>query len=267
MSAVVRVEGPPVGWAAVARHVAVIGLAGVTTGVLVGGIGSRLFMRIAGATGRDAAQGATTEAGFTVGEITFGGTVALVLFVGVLFGILGAALYTVFRPWLAWAGRFRGVMFGIVLFAVGSASSDVMNPDNFDFVILGNGLIDVLLIVALFLAFGIVMEEVHRALDRRVPGDPGRGSIVFAAISLFGLLLAAPLVITVMFGDSGCDCDPPILAAWLTAVAAVGTVLWWLSSRHSRAGFPARLAGYLGLFGATGVGLARAISDAAEIIR
>jgi hypothetical protein len=223
-------------------------------------------MRIAGATGRDAAQGATTEAGFTVGEITFGGTIALVLFVGILFGILGAALYTVFRPWLAWAGRFRGLAFGIVLFAIGSASSDVMNPDNIDFFILGNGVLNVLLIVALFLTFGIVMEEVHRALDRRVPNESGRRSIVFAAISILGLLISVPLAVGTMFGNSGCDCDPPILAAWLTGLTASGTGLWWLSSRYPQIQFPARLAGYLGLLGATSVGLVRAISDATEIL-
>ena len=261
-----RVEPAPTGWAALARHVAVIGLAGVATGVLVGGIGSRLFMRIAGATGSSAAQGATSEAGFTVGKITFGGTVSLILFVGIIFGILGAALYVVFRPWLAWAGRLRGVVFGVVLFAVGSASSDVMNPDNFDFFILGNGLLDVLLIAALFLAFGIVMEEIHRALDKRVSGQPGHRRIVFAAISLLGFLIAVPLMVSTMFGNSFCHCDPPVLVGWLTALSAVGTTLWWLESSYQSAALPARLAGYLGLLGATSFGLIRALSDAIDII-
>jgi hypothetical protein len=37
-----------------------------------------------------AAQGRTTEAGFTVGEVTFGGTIELIIFVGILIGLFGA---------------------------------------------------------------------------------------------------------------------------------------------------------------------------------
>lgn len=61
------------------RHIAIAGIAGLATGIVVGGGGGRLFMRAAGAAARDTAQGARTEAGFTVGEVTFGGTVALIL--------------------------------------------------------------------------------------------------------------------------------------------------------------------------------------------
>jgi len=82
------------------RHIAIGGIAGLVTGIAVGGGGGRLFMRIAGAAARDAAQGARTEAGFTVGEVTFGGTVALIVFIGVVVGVVGAALYLIFRPWL-----------------------------------------------------------------------------------------------------------------------------------------------------------------------
>ena len=54
----------------VSREIAVIGIAGAIVGVLVGGLGSRIFMRIAGAVAPDAMQGATTEAGARIGEIT-----------------------------------------------------------------------------------------------------------------------------------------------------------------------------------------------------
>ena len=161
------------------RHIAIGGIAGLVTGIVVGGGGGRLFMRIAGAAARDAAQGATTEAGFTVGEVTFGGTVALIVFVGVFVGVVGAALYLIFRPWLSWTGRWRGVAVGVVLFAAGSATSDVMNPDNFDFLILGNSLLLVALIASLFLAFGFMIDAVFGFLDaattRRRRRVEGRG--------------------------------------------------------------------------------------------
>ena len=153
------------------RHIAIGGIAGLVTGIVVGGGGGRLFMRIAGAAARDAAQGATTEAGFTVGEVTFGGTVALIVFVGVFVGVVGAALYLIFRPWLSWTGRWRGAAVGVVLFAAGSATSDVMNPDNFDFLILGNSLLLVALIASLFLAFGFMINGLFRFLDTRLPGE------------------------------------------------------------------------------------------------
>jgi len=261
----VRVEQPPSNLAALVRHISIVGYSGLMAGVLVGGLGSRVFMRIAGATGRDSAQGATTEAGFTVGEITVDGSVQLLFFVGIFTGILGALLYAVFRPWLAWAGRLRGLVFGAVLFAIGSASSDAMNPDNFDFRILGNGLLDVLLIGAIFLGFGVVIEEIHRLLDRKVPRESERISVGWAMLALVGTLAAVPLTISIMFGNS-CDCDPPIIAAWFAVLAGIGTVLWWASARRPRLRLPATVIGYTGLIGATTFGLVRAISDAAEII-
>ena len=59
-------EAPPGSLRELTRHVAIAGMAGVVAGVLVGGLGGRLFMRIAGAMASESAQGATTEAGFQV---------------------------------------------------------------------------------------------------------------------------------------------------------------------------------------------------------
>ncbi len=64
------------------RQVALLGTASVVAGVLVGGVGGRLVMRLSAiAAGSDAA-GLLTENGNTVGEITVGGTVALIVFGG-----------------------------------------------------------------------------------------------------------------------------------------------------------------------------------------
>jgi hypothetical protein len=162
------------------RFLTVSGLAGLVAGIIVGGAGARLFMRIAGAAAGERARGATTEAGFTVGEITVGGTVELVVFVGIFAGIVGASLYVLFRPWLAWAGPWRGTAFGVVLFALGSATSDVLNPDNVDFAILGNEFLVVATAFALFIGFGALIDaafrwpgRLHRV--RRVHGPRPRG--------------------------------------------------------------------------------------------
>lgn len=254
-----------------ARYLTVCGVAGIAAGIVVGGAGSRLFMRIAGAAGAERAGGATTEAGFTVGEITFGGTLGLIVFVGLFAGIVGAGLYVVFRPWLSWAGPWRGVTFGVVLFAVGSATSDVMNPDNFDFVILGNEVLIVVLIATLFVGFGAMIDPIAGWLDRRLPAaasSPVRSGS-YGVFALLGVVFGTAALVTSIFTGSACDCDPPIVASVFIAVAAVGTLAWFASAFSGSARLPsiARALGLVGLAGATAAGLVRAIGDAAAILR
>jgi hypothetical protein len=256
---------PPVGHAETARYVAVAGIAGVLTGLLVGGLGSRVLMRIAGAAGRGLAQGLRTEAGFRVGEVTLGGSIAVFVFIGILFGILGGVLYVVVRPWLEWAGRWRGVAFGVVLFAIGSASSDLMNPDNRDFFLLDRDVLNVSLIVALFLAFGVTMEALHRRLESRMRSGEDQTAI-YTGLGALGAVIGIPLLIFTMFSEDGCRCDPSPWIAWFTVLTAIGTIGWWMAGRDRRWMLPSRMVGWTGLLGATGFGLVRAISDAAEII-
>lgn len=255
-----------------ARCITVAGLAGLITGVMVGGFGGRLFMRIAGAAAPDRVQGAGTEAGFTVGEVTAPGTIGLVVFIGIFVGVIGAAIFVASMPWLSWAGRWRGVLLGVVLFAAGSATSDVMNPDNFDFLILRNEVLLVGLIVVLFLAFGVVLDWAFRFLGRRIRKAGGRWRAadgVFIAIAAIGLMLTLA-VVPALFTRSVCDCDPPLAASWSIIVMGVGTVLWWTSALVTRSGTRTRIAagalGYIGLAGVLGFGLIRAVSDAVEII-
>ena len=255
-----------------ARYVAIAGLAGLVAGVVVGGVGGRLFMRIAGAAAPDGAQGAGTEAGFTVGEITVAGTIGLVLFIGIFVGVIGAAIFVASMPWLSWAGRWRGVLLGVLLFAAGSATSDVMNPDNFDFAILKNEVLLVGLIVVLFLAFGALLEWTFGVLGRGIPdvGDRWRWADgVFIAIAAVGLLLIVALF-PVLFTREACDCDPPLAASWSIVVMGVGTVLWWTSAliagTAKRIRAAAGVLGYAGLAGIVVFGLIRAVSDAVEII-
>lgn len=254
-----------------ARHVTIAGLAGLVTGVVVGGVGGRLFMRIAGAAAPRVAQGAGTEAGFTVGEVSVGGTIALVVFIGVFVGVLGAALLVASMPWLAWAGRWRGVLLGVVLFAAGSATSDVMNPDNFDFRILRNGPLLVGLILGLFLAFGVVIDRFFVVFGSSIPPAGGRRGVdgVFFAIAALGLVIALS-ILPILFTEEFCDCDPPLAASWSVIVMGVGTVLWWTSAlvtgAAARLRSAAGLLGYTGLIGVLLFGLTRAISDAIEII-
>lgn len=256
------------------RHITVGGLSGLTAGILVGGIGGRLFMRIAGAAAGERGAGAQTEAGFTVGEITLGGTIFLIIFIGIFTGVIGAAIYLAFRPWLSWAGRWRGLAFGVVLFSLGSATSDIMNTDNVDFVILRNGELLVALIFGLFLAFGAVIDSTFSYLDTRIPGKERQSKsllAVYGVLSVLGfLMVSAPGSAFVGGGDPFCDCDVPVRASIAFVVVLVATVLFWIGSIVKRPiswmTAASSVLGYVGTLGVLVFGLIRAISDAVDII-
>ena len=255
-----------------ARHIAVIGIGGLLTGLVVGGVGGRIFMRIAGAAASDRVQGFGTEAGFSIGEVTFVGSFFLVLFIGTFTGVAGAILYAAYSPWIAWAGRFRGLAFGVILFGATSATSDVMNPDNIDFFILGNSVLLVSLIAVLFMAFGLVMVSLVAFLERRLPADEDRSTantVEYLAITAIGLL-AIVATIPLFFTDGACDCEPPFVASWSVVLAGLGTLLLWLPALIERAPKWLRLfaaiLGYAGLAGVVVFGLLRAARDAIEII-
>lgn len=255
------------------RHITVGGLSGLAAGILVGGIGGRLFMRIAGAVAGERGAGMRTEAGFTVGELTLEGTIFLILFIGIFTGLIGTTIYLAFRPWLAWAGRWRGLVFGVVLFGFGSATSDIMNPDNVDFIILRNSELLVALIFGLFLAFGVVIDAMFSLLDARMPGK-GRpsGSLVavYGVVSLIGLLIVAAPGSALFGGSEVCDCEAPVRASISFVVVFLATLVFWITSIVKRpASSVAKVAAVLGYLGTLGVvifGLIRAISDAVKII-
>src|SRR3990170_7235137 len=77
------------------RNLAVGVVSGVVAGAIAGGVGSRIAMRIVAVTAGSADQGAITEAEATVGEITAGGTLFLLMawaFAGVVGGLLYAGV-------------------------------------------------------------------------------------------------------------------------------------------------------------------------------
>ncbi len=256
------------------RHITIGGFAGLVAGIVVGGLGSRLFMRIAGAAAGSDAAGRITEAGFRVGELTVGGSIALAVFIGIAAGMAGAVFYLALRPWLWMLGRWRGVGFGVVLFGLTSASSDVMNPDNPDFLILGNGILLVGLIVALYVAFGVAVDGAFGFLDRRIPGEEQGWKnigVVYAGFAALGLVFAVPFALSVLFvGEGFCGCEPPVAASWSFVFVLVSSAALWITALVPRTPIAVRtligVAGYLGLAGVLFFGLVRAISDAIEII-
>ena len=105
---------------ALGRHVGAASLAGIVAGILVAGVLGRIAMRVSGFLSRPDLIGIQTANGNRVGDITFSGTLALALFVGIPAGIAGAALFASAEPWLRKFRPWQGVVFGlIVLLAAG----------------------------------------------------------------------------------------------------------------------------------------------------
>jgi MFS family permease len=155
--------------AATLRQTAIVVVGCGVAGALVGGIGGRLVMRFA-ALAAPEVGGALTDNGNVIGDITFPGTMALMIFAGVGSAILGAGAYTIVGPWLPRSTVRRGLVFGGFLLAF--MASTVVDPANPDFVILGDRVLNVALFSALFIAFGLVASGTVALLEGRVPAAP-----------------------------------------------------------------------------------------------
>jgi hypothetical protein len=218
----------PAGWPAAARtfrRFAVAINAALITGVLVGGGGGRLFMRIMAATSGDKAQGAVTQAEETVGEITVGGTVALVVFGGIFAGVAVAGIYLLVRRGLPAVPWQAGLMLGCLALGAGGRASELLHPDNRDFTIVRPVGLAVAMIVVLALFFGVVFIAVFERLDRAMP--PLAWSPALVAYLPAVLPMIVPPVALLVLGVTG------------LSTVAHRTSAWWSSDGVARVARPA----------------------------
>jgi hypothetical protein len=134
---------------AVLRRACIGVVAGAVAGILVGGLGGRLVMRVVAATSKDGVQGTLTEAEEEIGEVTLGGTIGLVVFVGIFVGAFGGLVYVIVRRWLPGRAWSAGLVFGGGLLVV-FARLDPLDPDSVDFAVLTPRWLSVLLVSLLF---------------------------------------------------------------------------------------------------------------------
>jgi len=172
------------------------GLAGLLVGVPIAGIGGRLVMRLAALLVPEA-TGSITEQGFIVGRITPGGSLGLIIAVGLLFGAAAGSLWVTMRPWLPASVPARAVVSVPVALALGTIT--LVDDANPDFTILGHDPLVVASLVLLVALFGPAMVLADGWLERRLPHArlTGDGRIVagYAIVTAIGLLLTVVLIV------------------------------------------------------------------------
>ena len=140
-----------------------IALAGISTGVVVAGIGSRLAMMALRLTSHERVIGIQSDDDFTIGRFTFFGTYNL-LVLGAGFGVIGAALYQWVRPWLIGPRWFRYATVGLACGAV--IGSMLIHADGIDFRALTPTWFAIALFIALPFLYGVAIAWTVDALDR-----------------------------------------------------------------------------------------------------
>ena len=174
-------------------------LPGLVAGLIVGGVGSRLAMRIMALTSAPAARGLETDFGATVGEITVGGTLFL-LIAGSILGMAGGILYLAIRGLLPGSWWLKGLVFGLLLLAL--AGRVLVDPGNPDFVILSPAGLAVTMFAALPILYGLLFVPLQRFLEPKIAGVRRPALfIVPVAAALLPLVLLGGLGLIVIAGS------------------------------------------------------------------
>jgi MFS family permease len=248
--------------AGVLREITAGGLAGLIAGVIVAGVGGRLVMRLT-SLAASSSTGRTTGSGFRVGTVTIGGSLEVLLFIGLGSGLLGGIMLVTLWPWVSEWGRWRGIAVGGYVLAMGSTT--VIEPHNIDFFILGNRAFLVALFLALFFAWSHLAVWFRDLLERQLPKGSRGSTIAYVLVTLVGLLLLPVLPFTLFDSDS----DVPLVVGASVMLVAIATLAVWVIRIWEIRGPAIRAAhwaGYAGFGAALVFGLLRAVSDALEII-
>lgn len=205
------------------RHVGAASVAGIIAGMLVACVLGRIAMRVTGFMSRPELLGATTANGNRVGEITFGGTLALAFFVGIPAGIAGAALFASAEPWLRRLRPWNGLAFGLALFL--ALGSFVIEPSNFDFQRFGSAPVNIAMFAGLFLAFGALtawlFDRIRGSLEGGA-GTPAGGLEIVAFVAAIGVT-----VLSALFFRSIGGLDSPAPALVFAAIAILPAIVRW----------------------------------------
>ncbi len=238
---------------ALGRHLGTSSLAGIVAGVLVGGLLGRVVMRVSGFTAGPAFVGVRTSNGNRVGDITFEGTLALVLFTGLGTGVIGGFVYAVAEPWLRRVRPWHGLVYGAgLLLAYGFL---VFDPFNFDFRKFGIVGLNVTMFAALFVIFGVVSAWLFDIVKLLRAGTAAASRVVdiLAWVAVVPTVIAAGLLMTSVGG-----LGDPVTTLLIVVPLIVAAIVRWRA-------LPERL-GYASLVAGVLLGAVRTLTGLRELI-
>ena len=141
-------------------------------GVLTIGAGARLMMRVLAATSSDDVQGRLTEADEVIGNVSFGGSLFLIVIVGMGTAVVGLAPYATLRRWLP----DRSLAAGLIGVAIGAGllvrPAGLLTADNRDFTLVAPVALAVAFCLAMLALFGATFGVL---VDRLAPRWPRPG--------------------------------------------------------------------------------------------
>jgi hypothetical protein len=178
---------------------------GALSGAISAGAGSRIVMRIIALANPDS-DGAFTDAEATVGEITFDGTMNLIL-LGTIAGVMGGAAYLGVRRWLPGPASWKGLAYGVVsLLTVGQLLFDTHNADFqiFEPVVMVIALFSVLFLVN-GLIVGALVDRFHREPAYRASPRVSRAVTgVLALVCVLGFVAHAITTVQMIDDEGTC---------------------------------------------------------------
>ena len=238
---------------ALGRHVGTASLAGAITGIVVGGVLGRIVMRIAGFVAGPALVGSFTANNNRVGDVTFVGTAALMIFVGLSAGLSGGVVYAVLEPWLRRLRPWHGLAYGAGLLA--TVGFSVLDPANLDFRRFGSAPLNVAMFAALFLAFGIGVAWLFDRLRELIAGT-GKAARIAEILAWVALGLGA--VVTVLVLGAVTDLTGPLFPILSVTALLIAAFARWRRLPTS--------IGYTALAAAVLLGAARTVGGLSELL-
>lgn len=204
------------------------------------------------------ADGSFTENGNRIGDITLGGSLGIVIAIGLLFGAVAGSLWVVIHPWLP-RSRLAATIVSVPI-AIALGTRGLVEARNEDFEVLGHDPLVVASLVALVAAFGPALVLVDGWLDRRLPhpGPTDRRVITgFAIVTYLGLVLTTLLVVPMYLSA------PMQMVGLALIVVGLATLTTWLRHDQGRPVVPAWLTvtGRVALAAAVAAGLAVVVPE------
>lgn len=176
------------------RSLGVALAAGIIAGLLVVGVAGRIVMRIS-AIAADS-DGLLTEGGNRVGDITVGGTIGLIVFGGILFGVAGGFVFLTMRPWLPQRTGLRTLALTAAFPMVGTAT--IVAPESSDFLLLDPPELNVAMFAGLIALFGTALVGAETLVEHHLPHARATPAPDGAEVAIAAAVLAVPVAIATL---------------------------------------------------------------------